>query len=341
MNPINGTKMYVGIDVSQAQLAVAVRVGSQRAHALGDYANSAAGFGQLASALAAVCVQAGATELHLVVEATGGYEAALVAYAHQAGWLVSRVNAYHVRRWASSQGRRGKSDPLDACVLADFGAINQVAAQHAMDEAAAQLESLLRRRRDVEQLLRQESNRQKQYGQRPHVPSAVHESLQRTLEALTQELAALNQAIKELTAASASLAQMVRILLSMPGVGPKSVHYLLTLLYRFQAHTAGHGTAKQLTAYLGLDPQPYQSGSSVYRPASISKMGDDYGRALFFMATAGGVRGIIPSALSSLCARGKPYKVAIIACTRKLLTWAWALFHSQKPFDPSLHQIPS
>ncbi|MEZ4709948.1 MAG: transposase [Caldilineaceae bacterium] len=84
---------------------------------------------------------------------------------------------------------------------------------------------------------------------------------------------------------------MVRILLSMPGVGPKSVHYLLTLLYRFQAHTAGHGTAKQLTAYLGLDPQPYQSGSSVYRPASISKMGDDYGRALFFMATARRPRG--------------------------------------------------
>ncbi|MEZ4706902.1 MAG: transposase [Caldilineaceae bacterium] len=104
MNPINGTKMYVGIDVSQAQLAVAVRVGSQRAHALGDYANSAAGFGQLASALAAVCVQAGATELHLVVEATGGYEAALVAYAHQAGWLVSRVNAYHVRRWGLESG---------------------------------------------------------------------------------------------------------------------------------------------------------------------------------------------------------------------------------------------
>ncbi|MEZ4708063.1 MAG: hypothetical protein R3A44_12695 [Caldilineaceae bacterium] len=219
------------------------------------------------------------------------------------------------------------------------GAINQVAAQHAMDEAAAQLESLLRRRRDVESsCCVKKATAKNSMAWRPHVPSAVRESLQRTLEALTQELAALNQAIKELTAASASLAQMVRILLSMPGVGPKSVHYLLTLLYRFPGHTAGR-------TINNLPPTWKQTHSPIrwlfrLSPRLHLKMGDDYRRALFFIIPLRRRRGDNPRRFLSRPARPqRPYKVAIVP-VRANFCLGLGLFLYKSPLTP-LHQIPS
>ena len=124
---------------------------------------------------------------------------------------------------------------------------------------------------------------------------------------------------------------------AVPGVGAKNVLPLLVSCYRFHARTAGHGTAKGITAFVGLDPQPYDSGRSVHKPATISKMGNRDLRRLLYMGALGGVRGNNPLRpfYHQLVARGKAKKLALVAAARKILVWAWTLFIRKTQWNPS------
>ena len=92
---------------------------------------------------------------------------------------------------------------------------------------------------------------------------------------------------------------------------------------------------KSLTAYVGLDPVDFQSGTSVYRRSTISKQGNQRLRKYLFLGALGGVRGHNPlrEFHQRLIDRGKPYKVALIACARKILVWSWAIFVNNTTFD--------
>ena len=151
-------------------------------------------------------------------------------------------------------------------MLTLFGADKNPAAQPPTDDAAAQLDSLLRRQDDLQQLLRSERNRREQAVLNPNTPKAVRESIQRTLDALEQELAAIEQAIRQLFARPCRPRRQLKQLLTVPGIGAKSAPYLLAFFHRFKAKTNATGTAKQIVAYAGLDPQPFESGS--LRPSS-------------------------------------------------------------------------
>ena len=112
---------------------------------------------------------------------------------------------------------------------------------------------------------------------------------------------------------------------------------LLVLLWRWERLTEGQGSGKGLTAFVGLDPQPYTSGTSVHKVASISRMGDGGMRRRLFMGTLGGVRGKNPlrAFYERLVGRGKKKKVALVAAARKLLVWAWKVFQTRTVFDPA------
>src|SRR3712207_4371426 len=109
------TKLYIGIDVAKAKVDGAVWLNEQ-SQKLGSFSNDQAGFEQLAASLAQLVPAA--ESYQLVLEPTGGYELALVAFAHQQGWQVSLPNPKQVRDWAKGQGRRAKTDQLDAAMLA-------------------------------------------------------------------------------------------------------------------------------------------------------------------------------------------------------------------------------
>ena len=313
---------------------------------LGRFGNEAAGWAEMAVEVTRVAEQQQATTIHLMLEPTGGYEAGLLAFAYAQGWQVTLVNPLQVRRWASGQGVRAKTDRQDARVLAWFGATTQPSPQDPMDEGAAELDELLRRRTDLEQLQRAERNRLAQVQRRPRAPQAVQQSLARTLRALEEELHALDEAIKQLLNHHPYLHQQRKLLRTSPAIGEKLSLEMLVLCHRFWAHTRGKGTYKQLVAFLGLDPQPHQSGKSQER-APISRQGNGRLRALLYCGALGGIRGHNPlnSFYHHLLAEGKAKKLALVACSRKVLTWVWALFTSNKPFDktrfPEFAQIPS
>lgn len=96
-------------------------------------------------------------------------------------------------------------------------------------------------------------------------------------------------------------------------------------------------------AYAGLDPQPYESGTSVRGRASISRMGDRQIHHQSFMGALGGVRGNGPlrAFYRRLVARGKPKLLALVAAARKILAWAWAVFHHQTAFNQERGQARS
>jgi transposase len=281
------------------------------------------------------------SQIQVVLEATGGYEAALLAYAYAQGWGVSMPNPKKVRDWAKGVGYRVKTDRVDARILAHYGVERQPPLRPQLAVEVTQLDSLLKRRLDLEQTLHQEQTRLSEMAGRPGLAPQVEESLRQVIEALTQALAGIEQAIEDLTAKHEPLQRQMVRLLALPGVGPKVVLPLLVKLFQWHNLTSGEGDAAGLVAYIGLDPQPYESGRSVRKHAGISKRGDSEVRRLLYMGALGGVRGKNPLKpfYQRLVGRGKAKKVALVAAARKILVWAWTLFSRQLDWNPDFHQI--
>ena len=110
---------------------------------------------------------------------------------------------------------------------------------------------------------------------------------------------------------------------------------LLVACERSHTLAGAQSTAKGMVAYVGLDPQPHESGTSLRSPARSSRQGDQLLRARLSMGALGALRGDHPLHAFSqrLVDRGKPKQVAWLAAARKLLAWAWAVFRSGQPFD--------
>jgi len=332
--------LIVGIDIAKKDFAVAYRVGTVGGE-LGKLANEAQGFKQLHEALAQLCQAQGVTTMQLMLEATGGYEAALLAYAYEQGWGVSMPNPKQVRDWAKGVGYRVKTDRVDARILAHYGVERCPPLRPQLAVEVSQLDSLLKRRLDLEQALQKEQTRLSEMAGRPGLAPQVEASLRQVIEALQKALAEIEQAIATLTKQHEPFQFQLPHLLALPGVGPKVVLPLLVKLFQWHNLTSGKGDAAGLVAYIGLDPQPYESGRSVRKHAGISKMGDNEMRRLLYMGAVGGVRGNNPlkSFYQRLVGRGKAKKVALVAAARKILVWAWTIFSRQTDWNPNFHPI--
>lgn len=335
------TTMYLGVDIAKRTLEAAIWLpGAGQGERVGSFANEPAGFESLNEQVVRLAEARQTATVHLVMEPTGGYELALLVYAHQQGWQVSLPNPKTVRQWGTAIGRRAKTDRQDALLLAQFGAVCQPPVQHLLPAAVQELDSLLGRREDIKKLLRAERNRLDNLRQRPAgpmSPKAVTASVERVIDHLEQEEAAIEAAIEALLDENPDLKAKARQLRTIPGVGPATCMPLLVLLYRWHHLTHGRGEAKSLTAFVGLDPKLRESGQTVYRRPTISRSGDPMIRALLYMGALGGIRGQNPlrDFYNRLVGRGKAKRLALVAASRKILVWAWAVFRSDQLFDPT------
>jgi transposase len=205
----------------------------------------------------------------------------------------------------------------------------------------SELYSLLKRRRDLEQLVQQEQNRLQELRGRPGIAAPVLDSLVQVLDALQEALRQVEEAIAAHLRHHAHLHQEMTRLLALPGIGPKIVLPLVVLLYRWQTLTNGDGSAKGLTAMVGLDPKTHVSGRSVFRHPAISKMGNAEMRRLLYMGALSAVHGHNPLHIfyQRLVGRGKARKLAVVAAAHKLLTWAWVIFSRQSTWNPEFHSF--
>jgi transposase len=331
--------LYVGIDVAKASF-VAAALGPAGESSWGEFANTPAGFEQWRARVVAALDGQPVTAVVVVLEPTGGYELALAGFAAEQGWQVSRPNAARVHDWAKSQGRRAKADQLDARTLARYGAAQPLAAWKPLPRAYSELESLLQRQEDLELMLQQERQRQAALGLKTGTAAVVAANLAANLANLETAQREIQGAIEAHLKAHPALKAKVRRLRSVPGIGQKTVLFVLVLLARWDTLTDGAGQSKGLVAYTGLDPKTHDSGTSVHKPARISRMGNRQLRRKLYLAAFGGVRarsGPLRDFYCRLVGRGKAKKLAITAAARKILIWAWAVYRTDKEFDRQRH----
>jgi transposase len=325
----------IGADIAKATFEVAVR-GSEGAQSWGAFANTPAGFEQLAQRLAQAQPQPEPVPVLLVLEPTGGFELALAGFGYQAGWRVSRPNPKRVRDWAKSCGRRAKTDRVDARDLVGYGASQSPADYRPLPPELSELDSLLSRQTELQQMLRAERNRQGALASKPGSAPLVAQDLADSIAALEARLVLIERAVKAHLTAHPQLQAKLKQMRSVPGIGPKNGVFILLLLARWEHLTDGRGSAKGLVAFTGLDPQTYESGTSVHKRASISRMGQAQTRRMLYMGALGGVRGKNPlrEFYRGLVGRGKAKKLALTASARKILVWSWAIYQHDTLFDP-------
>jgi transposase len=304
---------FIGIDVAKAQLEFACRPSGET----GTVANDDEGIRTLVDRGQAL------SPTLIVLEATGGYETAVVAALAAAGLPVVVANPRQVRDFAKAMGQLAKTDALDAQVLALFAERVQPAPRPLPDDALQALDALLTRRRQLVEMLTAERNRL--FVARP----PVRRDLQQHIRFLERRLREADDDLH--TAVKASPAWRVKddLLQSVPGVGR-----VVSLTLLAELPELGRLSHKEIAALVGVAPLNRDSGT--LRGKRLVYGGRAPVRAVLYMAAlvASKCNPVIRAFYQRLRAAGKPAKVALTACMRKLLIILNAIARSGAPWQP-------
>ncbi len=307
-----------GVDVSKAHLDVCLGSEDQR------LANDATGWSELIS-------KYGAAKVDLVViEATGGYERGLVCALQSAGITVARVNPRQARDFAKSMGVLAKTDKVDARVLRDFA---DVLARHkdrhkyitpVIDEQRLALAALLTRHRQLVEMRTAETNRLENAGKR-----AVR-SIKCVIRTLDKQIAEIDADADEQL--DRHFKEQYTLLDSVKGVGPVMILTLTAALPEL-----GRLGRRQVGKLVGIVPLANDSGPRTGKRHIWGGRAEI--RAVLYMAALAAIRfnPVINVFYERLVAAGKPKKVAIVACMRKLLTILNAMARDQSLWDAQKH----
>jgi transposase len=224
------------------------------------------------------------------MEPSGGYEQPFAHFAHQAEWKVSLPNPLHPKRWAESQGKRGKTDQQDAKNLAHFAFVNDPLTWKPLPPEVEQLSHLLDRLDNLKKMLSQDKNRAQSAEYHVNGDKAVLDDMKEVIAFLEQQIQKLQEVIKEHLKAHPHLKKQRKLLLTVSGVGDKNVLYILVMMHRWGVLTDGEGDNKGLVAYLGLDPKHHESGTSVRKRSDISRQGNKDMRSRLYMSALGGIK---------------------------------------------------
>jgi len=306
------TDIVIGIDISGKFLDI---------HILPEgiakrFANDVLGIGE-------VVELAKEAEASLVVmESTGGLEVALAAEcALELPTVV--MNPRQIRDFARSMGKLAKTDTIDAEVIARFGAAVRPEPRALADEQASRLKALVARRRQVVEMIVSERNRLMR------ARRLVRERIVRHIEFLKQELSDIDGDIETAIKESPLWREKVERLRGVPGIGTVSCVTLVSELPEL-----GKLNARQISALVGVAPMNRDSGA--YRGRRSIWGGRAGVRRTLYMAAPSARRHnpVIREFYERLAAAGKPGKVALVACMRKLLTILNAMLRDAAFWDP-------
>lgn len=317
-------KVIIGIDVAKDTLEVALLQNGQWL-VRSKLPNTAAGHNTLLELAQPY------EHVHVVLEATGSYHACLVRALVKAELLLSVVNPLVIRRFAQMKLRRLKTDRSDAMLIAQYGLeqnprLYQLPAQ--VVEQLAQLQS------QVRLFTRQRTALLNQQHAHQYLASPMSVCTRITKQAISQlskHLAKLEAEQERLI--DTAFASERALLESIAGIGPKTSRAILAALgdmSQFENH-------KQVAAYVGINPVPRQSGTSLRPRAHISKQGHAGLRTLLYLAALSAKvhNPACRDLYERLRAKGKPAKVALMAVANKLVKQVFAIIKSGVPYDPN------
>lgn len=317
---MSALSVTVGIDIAKAHVDVAVLGAGSSAQ---RFANDADGHSALLAALPAGVAL-------VVMEATGGYEAALACALQAAGLPVAVVNPRQARDFAKAMGRLAKTDRIDARVLAELAAVllrRDDLARYLLpvtDEQQKVLAALVTRRRQLLTMLTAERQRL------PLALPKVRPSIEVMIQAIRAQIDDVDDQM--LAHVREHFADLDTLLGSVSGIGPVARATLLADLPGL-----GRLNRRQLGALVGVAPMAHESGTTRGRRRIMG--GRFEVRRVLYMATLTATRynPVIKSFYARLLAAGKRPKVALVACMRKLLTILNAMVRTRTAWNASLH----
>jgi transposase len=304
---------YVGIDVSKDRLDVHV-LPQDEAFIVERNGRGLADLVERLKAFAPSLV---------AVEATGGFETTTAAAVAGAGLPLAVVNPAQIRHYAQALGKRAKSDPIDARVIARFAADVKPQPRPLPDEMTQLLADLVARRRQIVEMLQAERQREKRVTVR-----RLKKSIVRLIAVLEKELAEIDGDIDDSVRGSPVWRDKEDLLASVPGVGNQTARTLLA-----EMPELGTLDRKRIASLAGLAPYTRQSGR--WKGKSMIGGGRQAVRSALFVAAmvAGQHNPVLKAFRNRLIAAGKPKIVAIIAVARKLLTILNAMLRDNQPWQ--------
>lgn len=306
----------IGIDVAKDRLDVCVRPSGESF----VVARNGAGIEELAQRIKTLAPRI------VAIEATGGFETVVAAGLAAAGVPLLVVNPAQVRAFAQALGRRAKTDPIDAAVIAHFVEATKAQPRPLPDETTRLLADLIARRRQIVDMMVAEGQRDRRLTNK-----RLKKSIARLCKALQKELAEIDSEIDDHVRGSPVWAAKEDLLASVPGVGPVVARTLIAELPEL-----GSLDRRKIAALVGLAPWTRQSGQ--WRGKSFIGGGRSAVRKTLFMAAMVAARHNPPlkAFRDKLVAAGKSKLVAIIAVARKLLVILNAILRDKTPWQPKI-----
>jgi transposase len=261
-------------------------------------------------------------ETFVVCEATGGYERTLVNAMHEAGIPICVANPYQVRQFGNGIGVLEKSDPIDAQLVRQFGEVVDLQPTVAKSPEHQHHEALVRRREQLMNYISQEQNRLDQC-----MDSEVEVMIETILDSLKTQQNTVDTEIAEILETAAESNPTIAVIRSVPGVGVVTTSTLLCDLSELGTLNRG-----EIAKLAGVAPIVHESGTKKGTRAIFG--GRSHVRRVLYMATLSATRHnhVIRKFYTSLLARGKEKKVALVACMRKLLTILNDMVRNQEPW---------
>lgn len=259
----------------------------------------------------------------IVMEATGGYEIILAAQLGSAGLPVAVVNPRQVRDFAKGIGKLAKTDLIDAYVLARFAETNRPEPKPLPTEDEQLIKELLARRRQLVDLRASEKNRlHRVRSQR------VRKSVLTVIETLSREIQEIDDDLDKTIKQSPIWRETEDLLKSFTGIGPVTARTLLASLPEL-----GKIDRQKIGCLVGV--APFNKDSGTKRGKRVIQGGRAHVRKALYMAAVTAIRcnKVIKSFYERLTEAGKPFKVSIVACMRKILVITNAMIKSRRPFQ--------
>lgn len=312
------TQCFVGIDVSKDRLDVHVLPSREQA----SVANTEVGISELVKWLEE------RRPTLVVLEPTGRYETQVTAALARAGIPAAVVNPRQVRDFARATGVLAKTDRLDAAVLARFAQVVRPEPRPLASEATEQLDALLTRRRQLVEMQTAERMRFR------NAQGLVRKNITEHLAWLNAQIKSVDKELSDSIRRSPVWREKEDLLKGVPGIGPVTRTTLLAELPEL-----GSLKRRPISSLVGL--APFASESGMHKGKRVIWGGRATVRSTLYMATLTATRcnPTVKAWYRHLLAQGKPKKVALVACMRKLLTVLNAMFRDQKPWNPSIPQL--
>jgi transposase len=333
--------LVIGIDIGKEELVACLQQShsgepAQTVGSLHHVANTLSGHHKLKRWLEKLLRQPGIpqgvalAEVHVVMEATNVYWQSSAYYFHAQGCRVSVVNPAQIKFFARSTLRRGKTDAMDAELIARFGLMMRPGLWNPPPQALVEIKQLVREREAVLQQLTRERNHGKALQQAQHAAPLALRLIRQRVRLLERQVQVIETAIRDAFSQDQALQAKLDLLLSVPGFGFVAAVTVLAETSAFETLDDGH----QLGAYAGLAPAPNQSGLA-NRRGCISKVGNARLRRIAYLAALGArnSNSRFRAFYNSLRERGKPPRLALVAVARKLLRVGLAVVKSGQPYQ--------